>query len=73
MLCIKPSTIPGAGMGLFTTHPIKKGEEIVEYVGEIVTWAECEKRVKGVKGARYKKSLSSDNEEEIVREFETLQ
>ena len=33
------------------------------------TWAECEKRVKGKKGARFKKSLSTDNEKEIVREF----
>lgn len=33
------------------------------------TWAECEKRVKGTKGARYKKSLSSDDEAEIIREY----
>jgi ribonuclease HI len=33
------------------------------------TWAECEARVKGVKGARYKKSLSKDDELAIVRAF----
>lgn len=33
------------------------------------TWAECEKRVKGAKGARYKKSLNSTNEAEIIDEF----
>lgn len=36
------------------------------------TWAECEKRVKGTKGARYKKSLDSENETEIIREFESI-
>ncbi len=33
------------------------------------TWAECEKRVKGVKGARFKKSFDAMNEMEIVSEF----
>jgi len=29
------------------------------------TWAECEARVKGVKGAKFKKSVSKEDEEEI--------
>lgn len=33
------------------------------------TWAECEARVKGKKGARFKKSLDAQNEKEIVREL----
>ncbi len=33
------------------------------------TWAECEARVKGKKGARFKKSLDVGNESEIVRDF----
>jgi ribonuclease HI len=33
------------------------------------TWAECEARVKGKKGARFKKSLDKAEEGEIVREF----
>ena len=33
------------------------------------TWAECEARVKGKKGARFKKSLDAGNEGEVVREF----
>ena len=33
------------------------------------TWAECEKRVKGTKGARFKKSLDAGNEREIIGEF----
>ncbi len=36
------------------------------------TWAECEKRVKGAKGARYKKSFDVMNEAEIMDEFRTL-
>ena len=33
------------------------------------TWGECESRVKGKKGTRFKKSLDAGNEKEIVREF----
>lgn len=33
------------------------------------TWADCEKRVKGAKGARFKKALNEDEEKMIVKEF----
>lgn len=33
------------------------------------TWAECEKRVKGTKGAKYKKSISAEDEAEIIKEW----
>lgn len=33
------------------------------------TWPECEKRVKGVSGAKFKKALSAEDEEKIVREW----
>jgi ribonuclease HI len=33
------------------------------------TWAECEERVKGKKGARFKKSLDAENEKDIIKEF----
>jgi len=33
------------------------------------TWSECEKRAKGTKGARFKKSLDAANEKEIIKEF----
>lgn len=33
------------------------------------TWVECEKRVKGVKGAKYKKAISADHEQEILKEW----
>jgi SET domain-containing protein len=39
-LVVKPSTLPGAGLGLFTTEAIPKGTRIVEYKGRITTWKE---------------------------------
>lgn len=33
------------------------------------TWAECESRVKGKTNARFRKSISKDNEEQIIEEF----
>jgi ribonuclease HI len=33
------------------------------------TWAECERRVRGVSGARYKKSTSADDEAAILRSW----
>ena len=41
---VRKSQIPGAGKGLFTLKDIKKGERIVEYLGEIINDAECDKR-----------------------------
>lgn len=41
---VKKSTIPGAGKGLFTKYDIKKGERFLEYLGEIITEAELNKR-----------------------------
>ena len=33
------------------------------------TWAECEARVKGKRGTRFKKSLDAENEREIIHDF----
>jgi ribonuclease HI len=33
------------------------------------TWDECESRVKGKKGTRFKKSLDANNEKEIIKDF----
>lgn len=33
------------------------------------TWAECEKRVKGVKGVKFKKAVSADDEKIIIRSW----
>ena len=43
-LVIKKSQIPNAGKGLFTLRDIKKGERIVEYLGEIITEKELLER-----------------------------
>ena len=37
-LIVKPSSIPGAGNGLFTTVLIPKGTRIIEYKGRRSTW-----------------------------------
>lgn len=51
-----------------------KAYSYVSSVGGIVevhhSWAQCEKRVKGAKGARYKKTLDAADESAILREFE---
>jgi SET domain-containing protein len=41
MLYVKRSGLPNSGKGLFTKAPIKKGDVVIEYKGEIVTWKEC--------------------------------
>jgi ribonuclease HI len=33
------------------------------------TWKECESRVKGKKGVKFKKSLDANNEKEIIKDF----
>lgn len=43
-LIVKKSTIPNAGKGLFVTRDVKKNERIVEYLGEIIDWNECDVR-----------------------------
>ncbi|MEO5646366.1 MAG: viroplasmin family protein [Candidatus Paceibacterota bacterium] len=54
----------------------KKGDVAYSYVsmvGGVVhadkTWAACEKRVKGVKGAKYKKVFSKDEETELMQDY----
>ena len=39
---VKESTIPGAGLGLFTNLFIAKGTRIVEYKGRMTTWKAVE-------------------------------
>jgi SET domain-containing protein len=62
MLKIKKSRIPKAGKGLFTTSQIRKGDLIVEYKGEKLTWAQCEKRYgKKIDQAKYLFYVSKNN------------
>jgi ribonuclease HI len=50
-----------------------KAYSYVSAVGGVVethaTWSECEKRVKGTKGARFKKSFSKEDEASIIASF----
>ncbi|KND48726.1 MAG: ribonuclease HI [Parcubacteria bacterium C7867-003] len=50
-----------------------KAYSYVSSVGGVVqthkTWDECKARVNGVSSAKFKKSTSPENEEEIIREF----
>lgn len=56
-----------------SSHSSSKAYSYISSVGKVVkihnSWADCETRVKGVKKARYKKSLSAENEKEIIKEF----
>src|SRR5450631_480584 len=62
MLVIRKSRIPNAGKGLFTTSVIRKGDLVVEYKGEKMTWAQCLKRYdKDINNARYLYFVSSKN------------
>ncbi len=47
---VKKSKIPNAGKGLFAKATFKRGEPILEYTGEQITWAECQKRNEALDG-----------------------
>jgi hypothetical protein len=68
------------GAGKLSTVPKKssanKGEAAYSYVSMVngivhadKTWAECEKRVKGAKGAKYKKVFSKAEETELMQDY----
>lgn len=62
MLIVKKSKIPRAGKGLFTTSLIRKGDLVVEYKGEKLSWAQCLKRYgKNINNARYLYYVSAKN------------
>lgn len=43
-LFVKPSKVPGAGDGLFTSKPIKKNTNIAKYEGERISKTELDRR-----------------------------
>ena len=62
MLVVKKSRIKGAGMGLFTTSRIRKGDIIVEYKGVKSTWDKAMSKYNGdIKAARYIFHISDKN------------
>lgn len=57
----------------------RSGAQAYSYVSKVdgvvqthKTWAECEARVKGTRGARFKKALSIGEEAEIIADFQAL-
>lgn len=77
MLSIKKSKIPGAGKGLFTDVLIKRGEKVIEYTGEVITWKECLRRNEAIKngvGAYYfyisdRKCIDAQNTPESLARY----
>ncbi len=62
MLVVRKSRIPNAGRGLFTTSPIRKGDVIVEYLGDKLTWKQVLQRYKhNLDEVRYVFSITDDN------------
>lgn len=47
---VRLSQIPGSGMGLFACKTFRRGDRIIEYEGEWITWAQCRKRNEGMEG-----------------------
>lgn len=73
-LVVKKSTIPGAGKGLFTKRDVKKGERLVEYLGEIISWKECDIRAERDEGGYVfyvsrKKCIDAFNTPEALARF----
>jgi len=62
MLIVKKSRIKGAGKGLFTTSPIRKGDVIVEYKGVKTTWDKAMRKYNNdIKAARYLFHITDKN------------
>jgi ribonuclease HI len=58
---------PGSGSGGKNAKPYSYLSVVDGVALRHVTWAECEQRVKGVSGARFKKSTSAADEAEILK------
>lgn len=58
-LYVAPSTIKGAGMGLFTTKPIKRNTHIINYEGEKISQKEYDKRYSDCDFGVYGMTLNS--------------
>jgi ribonuclease HI len=62
-----------------TNHRARQNTKAFSYISSVKgvvkthdSWAECEKRVKGVSGARFKKAISKSEEAHIISEFNHL-
>jgi SET domain-containing protein len=71
---VKKSQIPGAGKGLYTKRDIKKGDRFLEYLGEIITEKELDRRAeKDLYGYAFyiskKKCIDAYNSPELVARY----
>ncbi len=74
VLDISPDSVKAKEKRSKSSSSSKKAYSYISSVGGVIevhhSWAECEKRVKGAKGARYKKSADIADEARIIEEFE---
>lgn len=54
------------GKGAYATRPIRKGERIIEYVGERITWAESDRRYDDTKTKRHHTFLFAVNKKIVI-------
>lgn len=73
ILDIQKDSSAAAAKDTQKNHSRAKAYSYVSFVGGKIeihkTWAECEARVKGKSGVRYKKSMSAEDEKAIIAEF----
>ncbi len=73
ILDIKENDLASMAKSSSKSHAKAKAYSYVSSVeGKVLThktWGECEQRVKGKSGAKYKKSLSAENEKEIIAKW----
>lgn len=54
------------GKGAYATRPIRKGERIIEYVGERISWAESDRRYDDTKTKRHHTFLFAVNKKIVI-------
>lgn len=64
-LILGKSQLEGVGFGLFTAEPVKKGDFLSEYTGEVISYNEAERRGVGY-DAKYSSFLFDLNKEWII-------
>jgi len=73
ILDVSADALKSAAKSSSSSRSNARAYSYVSMIGGILethrTWAECERRVKGARGARYKKALSADDEQKIMAEF----
>ena len=66
---VPPRTSPAGGRAAAAAKPYSYLSLVDGELARHATWAECERRVKGRAGARFKKAMSQGDEAAILREW----